>query len=79
MEKEFTSISRYELQQAFALAHRSSEDLSIPLIHRKRFRAIAQLIWKAHGEEQPRPPEGTGEKLLAEMKRTPMRLIVENQ
>lgn len=54
---EYTSVSRRDLQKAFALAHKSSEDLSISDSQRKRFRAIAILIWRAHGETGGMPPE----------------------
>ena len=60
---EYTSVSRHELQKAFALAHKLSEDLGIPATERKQFRKIAQLIWKAHGEGG-NPPAGSGSALL---------------
>jgi hypothetical protein len=43
-----TANSR-QLQQAFALAHKLSEDETIGDRERKYFRAIAYLIWKAAG------------------------------
>ena len=61
--KEFTSISRLKLQAAFGLAHRASEDLAIPTPIRKKFLAIATLIWEGHGEPGL-PPKKAGEMLL---------------
>lgn len=58
----FTAVNKTQLQQPFAIAHRASEDTKIPDIHRKRYREIATLIWKAHGE-QGKPPDGCGKEL----------------
>jgi len=60
----YTSVSRDKLQQAFGLAHKLSESPSIPDRQRKQFRAIAILIWEAHGEPGAPPPE-SGAILLA--------------
>lgn len=69
MEREntnmtYTSVSRDKLQQAFGLAHKLSESPSIPTAQRHQFRAIAILIWEAHGEPGAPPPE-SGAILLA--------------
>jgi hypothetical protein len=61
---EFTSVSRNKLQQAFGLAHKLSESHSVPAKQRKQFRAIAILLWEAHGEPGAPPPEA-GAILLA--------------
>lgn len=60
---DFTRISRSELQAAFGIAHKCSEDPAIPLPHRRKFAAIARLIWKGHGEPGI-PPAGSGASLL---------------
>jgi hypothetical protein len=57
----FTSVNRTKLQQAFALAHKLSQDLNHTLRARGHFRAIAHLIWKAHGEEGGINLEGAAE------------------
>lgn len=62
----YTSVSRYELQKAFALAHKASEDETVPISERIRFRAIARLIWKAHGEPGE-PIPGSGLELLTKI------------
>lgn len=59
----FTSVCRTRLQAAFGIAHKSSEDLTIPAPIRKKFKAIAHLIWDAHGEPG-KPPKRSGELLL---------------
>lgn len=64
----FTSVSRSHLQKAFALAHRLSENPNVPCAQRGQFRAVAYLIWKAHGE-QGGPPPGAGERIAAEFAR----------
>lgn len=64
----FTSVSRSHLQKAFALAHRLSENPSAPVDQRGQFRAVAYLIWKAHGEEGG-PPAGAGDRIAAEFER----------
>lgn len=64
----FTSVSRVELQKAFAIAHRLSENPEVPAAQRAQFRAIANLIWKAHGE-QGGIPEGAGETIAAAIAR----------
>jgi hypothetical protein len=46
----FTSVDRTLLQKAFVVAHRSSEDPNMTNEARARFRIVAHLIWKAHGE-----------------------------
>jgi hypothetical protein len=48
---DFKSVKRSDLQRAFALAHRGSQDNSGSVLTRKRFRAIAKLIWDSCGEE----------------------------
>lgn len=55
----YTSVSREGLQKAFGLAHKLSERESVPMEQRKQFRAIATLIWEAHGEPG-KPPSGSG-------------------
>ena len=62
----YTSVSRHGLQKAFALAHRLSENEFVPNAQRAQFRAIAYLIWKAHGEPGT-PPDGSGEILWETM------------
>lgn len=62
---EFTAVNREQLQQAFALAHRASEDAKLPQATRAKFRQISTLLWKAHGENGKQPPEGCG-RILAE-------------
>lgn len=64
----FTSVSRSHLQKAFALAHRLSENPNVPNAQRAQFRAVAYLIWKAHGEEGG-PPPGAGARIAAEFER----------
>jgi hypothetical protein len=59
---EFTSVNKTKLQIAFAMAHRLSEDLTVATKERKRYRAIATLIWEAHGEPGV-PPKGSGKAL----------------
>ena len=46
----YISVDRDELQKAFALAHKLSENPDIGSRERKYFRAIAHLIWKSCGE-----------------------------
>jgi hypothetical protein len=64
MDKVYTSVSRNELQKAFGLAHKLSESDNVPAAQRKQFRAIALLIWEAHGEPGT-PPAESGAILLA--------------
>lgn len=59
----YTSIERPQLQAAFGIAHKCSEDGRIPASLRKKFRAIALLIWEGHGEPG-KPPARAGELLL---------------
>lgn len=59
----FKSADVTRLQAAFGLAHRASEDLTIPKDQRKTFRAIAHLIWDACGEEK-KVERGSGAALL---------------
>lgn len=59
----FTAVNKTQLQQAFAIAHRASEDPNIPNVHRSRYREIATLIWKAHGE-RGKAPDGCGKELM---------------
>lgn len=63
----FTSVSRHELQAAFGIAHKSSEDVELPFPVRRRFRAIALLIWKAHGEPGAIPPNAGAQLLEKDM------------
>jgi hypothetical protein len=63
----FTSVDRADLQQAFALAHIASEDPQFSREIQIRFRTIAQLIWRAHGEQSPVPPAGAGEHIMREL------------
>lgn len=63
----YTSVSRTHLQKAFAMAHRLSENPDVPNVQRAQFRAVACLIWKAHGEPGG-PPPGAGEKIAQELK-----------
>jgi hypothetical protein len=53
----FKSAEVTRLQAAFGLAHKASEDLTIPAPHRKTFRAIAHLIWDACGEDKKIKPK----------------------
>lgn len=62
----FTSVSKHQLQTAFAYAHKLSEDESVPLAQRTQFRAIAGLIWRAHGETGE-PKAGSGAELLTKI------------
>jgi len=62
----FTSVNKTKLQIAFAMAHRLSEDLTIAAKERRRYRAIATLIWEAHGELGT-PPKGSGKALVTKM------------
>ena len=55
----YTSVSRHGLQKAFALAHLLSESESVPHTQKRQFKAIANLIWWAHGEPAT-PPKGAG-------------------
>lgn len=45
----FTSVDHYELQKAFAIAHKSASNMNLDRESRKRFRAIAKVIWRAAG------------------------------
>src|SRR5579864_9284373 len=65
---EYTSVSRSHLQKAFALAHRFSENPDVPSVQRAQFRAVAYLIWRAHGEPGG-PPPGAGERIAEEFAR----------
>lgn len=62
----FTTMSRTELQQAFAVAHKCSQDAAFSHAARRKFRAIATLIWRGHGEPG-QPPAGAGADILAAM------------
>lgn len=64
MSMTFSSVNKEQLQQAFALAHQASEDGSLPLKVRRKFSAIANLIWRAHGERGAEAPRGAGRKLI---------------
>jgi hypothetical protein len=64
----FTSVCRQQLQQAFAIAHKCSEDPHLSGEVRAKFQSIARLIWKAHGEGGRIPP-GAGEALLDKIER----------
>ncbi|MES2137015.1 MAG: hypothetical protein V4502_08155 [Pseudomonadota bacterium] len=59
----FTSVNKDQLRRAFAIAHRAGEDPQYPQATRVKFKAIATLLWKAHGEEGD-PPQGSGAKIL---------------
>jgi len=59
----FKSAEITRLQAAFGLAHKASEDLTVPATQRKTFRAIAHLIWDACGEDKKIKP-GDGASLL---------------
>lgn len=59
----FKSVEVVRLQAAFGLAQRASENLTIPAAQRKTFRAIAQLIWDACGENK-KLQRGSGAALL---------------
>lgn len=59
----FTSVDKTKLQLAFAIAHKGQEDFGMSSEARDKFKAIAQLIWDAHGEKG-KPPMYAGEKVL---------------
>lgn len=59
----FKSAEVTRLHAAFGLAHKASEDLTVPGPQRKTFRAIARLIWDACGEEK-KIQRGSGATLL---------------
>ena len=63
MERTFTSVDKELLPKAFALAHRASENPEIESNARAKFRAIAFLIWEAHGEAGA-PPSEAGKRIL---------------
>jgi hypothetical protein len=63
---EFTSVDRADLQLAFVKAHRASE-LSLHSDRaRKEFKEIAELIWKAHGEQGTFPTSAELEAAILE-------------
>lgn len=64
---EFTAVNKAQLQQAFGIAHRASENPRIPASHRATFKQIAVLIWKSHGEPGKEPPVGVGAALIERM------------
>jgi hypothetical protein len=51
----FSTVNTARLQAAFHLATRAAEDYGTSIETRKKFRAIARLIWDAHGEQGPAP------------------------
>jgi hypothetical protein len=69
----YTSVSREDLQKAFGLAHKLSERAAVPNAQRAQFRAIAYLIWKAHGEPGT-PPTESGQIVLSTLQTTPEEL-----
>jgi hypothetical protein len=61
----FTAVDKDKLRKAFALAHQASEDSAhFSQSSRDKFRAIARLIWQAHGEKGQTPPVGVGAALI---------------
>jgi hypothetical protein len=46
------AVSLSTLEEAFALAHKASENPEIPATDQALFRAIAHLIWKACGSQK---------------------------
>jgi hypothetical protein len=60
----FISVDTADLELGFALAHIASEDPQFSREIQIRFRAIAQLIWRALGYKQPLPPAGAGEQIM---------------
>jgi hypothetical protein len=61
----FTAVDKELLRQAFSLAHQACEDNKYPAKTRAKFKAIATLIWRAHGEKGANPPAGVGAALIA--------------
>ena len=47
------NVNRENIDRAFALAHRASEDGRFSLPARNIYRAIARQIWLACGESRP--------------------------
>jgi len=45
-----SNVDLHELQKAFALAHKLSNNDETPQPHRNYYRAIAHLIWKSCGD-----------------------------
>ena len=63
----FMSVKRSEIQRAFGLAHRLSENEHVTPGVRKQAREIATAIWKACGEEKQIPaalPKASQERRL---------------
>lgn len=49
------------------MAHHAGEDFNVPAEYGAKFRAIARLLWQAHGEPGRNPPNGAGTELAAKM------------
>ena len=47
----FMSVKRENLQRAFSIAHRASENFDTPAIQRALFKQIARELWEAAGEQ----------------------------
>ena len=65
----FTAVDKDKLRAAFALAHHAGESDKFPQRTRAKFKAIADLIWQAHGEKGSTPLPHVGAALL---ERTPL-------
>jgi len=50
---DLKSVNRYQLQQAFAVAHRSASNMNLDPKSRKAFRLVARLIWESCGDDGP--------------------------
>ena len=61
----FTAVDKELLREAFSLAHQACEDTRYPAKTRAKFKTIATLIWRAHGEKGANPPAGVGAALIA--------------
>jgi hypothetical protein len=68
----FTSVYRDDLQKAFVVAHRASENPEHPPAARATFRKIARLIWTAHGELKPFPTGRQLDEAIAQRAETPV-------
>jgi hypothetical protein len=60
----FTAVDKDLLRQALGIALQASENGKTGARNRAKFRKIANLLWRAHGEKGT-PPPGTGELLIA--------------
>jgi hypothetical protein len=53
MEVMNVTVHQQNIDKAFALAHRASEDENFPHAARNMFRAVACQIWLACGADRP--------------------------